>query len=84
MASVDDNSSLIGSDSEDDIDWEEVDVPQNVQQQQNLEITIQARPRQKQDKTDKCVCSRDTRFGADTRNALSGKKASLMLSVLFE
>jgi xeroderma pigmentosum group C-complementing protein len=54
MASGDDNSSLVAVDSDEDIDWEEVDVPQPTEQQ-NIEITLQARPKQKQIKSDKSV-----------------------------
>ena len=54
MASGDDNSSLVAADSEEDIDWEEVDVPQRPEQQ-NIEITLQTRPKQKHGKSDKSV-----------------------------
>ena len=54
MASDDDNSSLVAADSDEDIDWEEIDVSQPAEQQ-NIEITLQARPKQKQDKSDKSV-----------------------------
>ena len=54
MQSGDDNSSLVAADSDEEIDWEEVDVPQPAAQQ-NIEITLQTRPKQKQDKSDKSV-----------------------------
>ena len=56
MASDDGNSSLVAADSDEDIDWEEIDVSQPAEQQ-NIEITLQARPKQKQDKSDKSVHS---------------------------
>jgi hypothetical protein len=56
MASDDDNSSLVAADSDEDIDWEEIDVSPSAEQQ-NIEITLQARPKQKQDKFDKSVHS---------------------------
>lgn len=41
--SENDTEPILQDDSEDEIDWEEVQVPQ---EQQHLEITLQARPRQ--------------------------------------
>lgn len=52
MAFAEDNGSPAATDSEDDMDWEEVDVPE-VAERQNIEITLQARPKQKRDKSDK-------------------------------
>jgi xeroderma pigmentosum group C-complementing protein len=51
MASSDDNSPLVAADSDEEIDWEEVDVPEPPPEQQNIEITIQARPQPKSDKS---------------------------------
>ncbi|KAF8073973.1 hypothetical protein FPV67DRAFT_1606155 [Lyophyllum atratum] len=42
MASISENDLLNEQDSEDDFDWEEVEVPEHEQQQEHLEITIQA------------------------------------------
>jgi hypothetical protein len=41
MSLVLDDSSLVGEDSDDEFDWEEVQVPE----QPHLEITLQARPK---------------------------------------
>jgi xeroderma pigmentosum group C-complementing protein len=49
-----DDSSLVAADSDEDIDWEEIDVSQPTEQP-NIEITLQAQPKQKQDKSDKSV-----------------------------
>ena len=52
MASGDEYSSPAAAGSDEDVDWEEVDVPQPTEQR-NIEITLQARPKQK--KQDKSV-----------------------------
>jgi hypothetical protein len=52
MVAVDDNSSLVAADSDEDIDWEEVEVPET--ELPNIEITLQARP-SSQSKANKSV-----------------------------
>ena len=71
MASGDDNSSLV---SDEDIDWEEVDVPQH-NEQQNIEITLQTRPKQKkQDKSDKSVPIQNRFAGTDIGRSIAEKQ----------
>lgn len=53
MNSGEENGYPLAEDSEDDMVWEEVDVP-DVAEPRNIEITLQARPKQK-DVDDKYV-----------------------------
>lgn len=48
-----DNSLLVAEDSDEDIDWEEVDVPET--ESRNIEITLQARLNPSKIKTNKSV-----------------------------
>ncbi|KAF5377814.1 hypothetical protein D9615_006671 [Tricholomella constricta] len=50
MASISENDPITEQDSEDEFDWEEVEVPEHQQQEEHLEITISASgPRLKKD-----------------------------------
>lgn len=53
VAVDDDNNSLVAADSDEDIDWEEVDVPET--ELPNIEITLQVRPSPSQSKINKSV-----------------------------
>lgn len=57
MPSDDEHSSLVaGDESDEEFDWEEVDITEPQAEQHNIEITLQARPKHKQDKaSDKSV-----------------------------
>ena len=53
MSFVDDDNSLIPPDSDEDIDWEEIQV--EPEQHQNIEVTLQTRPGGNNNNKDKSV-----------------------------